>query len=420
MEYSGKEFDAIVIGAGIMGSCTANELSKRGSKVLLLEQFDLLHHRGSSHGESRTIRATYPEPYYTSMVLESTRLWEEAEEEIGYRVYTKTPQFDMGPTDNKSLQSVIENCKLNSITHQVLNPQQVTEKFSGTIDMPHDWIGLSTELGGILKPTKSVSMFQTLAIRRGAVVRDNMEVREIIKDEEKGGVWVCTSNGERYWGSKCVVTVGAWMRKLVKTVTGLELPIQPLHTTIAYWKIKPGFEGYFSPESGFPTFAIYGDPYIYGTPMSEFPGLIKVAVHGGYPCDPDNRSWTTDMGYLGDAVGPWVEGRFSGRVQSDMPVMVQACMYSMTPDGDFVIDFLGGEFGRDVVVAGGFSGHGFKMGPVVGRIVADLVLNGQAQGVDLSHFRLDRFQGNPKGNQKDFEDQVSSVAHHHRSNSSSL
>lgn len=411
MEYSGEDFDVIVVGAGIMGSCTAYALTKRGSKVLLLEQFDLLHQKGSSHGESRTIRATYPEHYYSGMVAESARLWEEAEEEIGYRVYTKTQQFDMGPSDNKSLRAVIANCKLNSIPHQVLDWQQVARKFSGRFDVPHDWIGLLTEMGGILKPTKSTSMFQTLAIRRGAVVRDNTEVREIIKDDaERGGVWVRTSNGERYWGSKCVVAVGAWMRKLVNTVGGLELPIQPLHTTVAYWKIKPGFEGDFSPVSGFPTFASYGDPYIYGTPASEFPGLLKVGVHGGYPCDPDNRSWTTNMGRLGDVLGPWIEGRFSGRVESARPVMVQSCMYSMTPDGDFVIDFLGGKFGRDVVVAGGFSGHGFKMGPVVGRIVADLVLNGQAQGVDLSYFRLDRFQANQKGNPKDYEDQVSSHA----------
>ena len=74
----------------------------------------------------------------------------------------------------------------------------------------------------------------------------------------------------------------------------------------------------------------------------------------------------------------------------------------MTPDEDFVIDFLGGEFGKDVVMGGGFSGHGFKMGPVVGRILADLVLTGEAKGVELKHFRIQRFEENPQGNVKDF------------------
>ncbi|KAL5974131.1 hypothetical protein ACLOJK_030794 [Asimina triloba] len=193
------------------------------------------------------------------------------------------------------------------------------------------------------------------------------------------------------------------MQKLVKTVTAgaLELPIQPLHTTVCYWKIKEGSEGDFVPEAGFPTFSSYGEPHIFGTPSFEYPGLIKVMLHGGYPCDPDQRSWATDMGLVEKSISPWIEGRFAGRVEPGSPAITQSCMYSMTPDGDFVIDFLGGEFGEDVVVAGGFSGHGFKMGPVVGRIVADLALCGRAEGVELEYFRLGRFEGNPLGNAKE-------------------
>ncbi|XP_043712231.1 probable sarcosine oxidase [Telopea speciosissima] len=404
MENSGDQFDVIIVGAGIMGSCTAYQAAKRGRKVLLLEQFDFLHHRGSSHGESRTIRATYPEHYYSSMVIESSHLWEEAQSEIGYRVYFKTPHFDVGPADDKSLQSVITSCQAKSIPHCILDRRQVAEKFSGKFNLPENWIGLWTELGGVIKPTKAVSMFQTLAIQRGAVLRDYMEVKEIKRDDVKGDILVITSNGDKYWGNKCVVTAGAWTKKLVETVSGLEVPIQPLNTTVQYWRIKEGSEKDYSLTGGFPTFAGYGDPYIYGTPSLEFPGLIKIAVHGGYPCDPDKRSWVPVL--ITNPVNDWIEGKFCGLVESSKPVITQSCMYSMTPDGDFVIDFLGGDFGRDVVVAGGFSGHGFKMGPVVGRILADLVLDGEAQGVELSHFRLGRFEENPKGNLKEFDDQV--------------
>ncbi|KAF8392814.1 hypothetical protein HHK36_021051 [Tetracentron sinense] len=409
MEYSGDKFDVIVVGAGIMGSCTAYQIAKRGLKVLLLEQFDFLHHRGSSHGESRTIRLTYPEDYYSDMVIESSRLWEEAESEIGYQVYFKTPHFDMGLPENKSLRSVIASCQLNSIPHRILDHQQVSEQFAGRFKLPENWVGLYTELGGVIKPTKAVSMFQTLAFQRGAVLRDNKEVKEIKRDEEKAGIWVCTSNGERFWGRKCVVTAGAWMQKLLKTVSGLVLPIQPLHTTVCYWKINEGYEAEFLIDSGFPTFASYSEPYIYGTPSLEFPGLIKIGVHGGYPCDPDRRTWVPTL--LGNPVTQWIEERFSGRIDSGGPVTTESCMYSMTPDGDYVIDFLGREFGKDVVIAGGFSGHGFKMGPVVGRIVADLVLNGETIGVELKHFRLGRFEEDPKGTVKEFEDQVSCHLH---------
>jgi len=90
----------------------------------------------------------------------------------------------------------------------------------------------------------------------------------------------------------------------------------------------------------------------------------------------------------------WVEERLSGMVDSEAPVATELCMYSMTPDEDFVIDFLGEEFGKDVM-EGGFSGHGFKMGPVVGRILADLVLTGEAKGVELKHLRIRRVEENP-------------------------
>ncbi|KAI3977924.1 hypothetical protein MKX01_036764 [Papaver californicum] len=408
MESVAKKFDVIVIGAGIMGSCTAYQLAKRGKKVLLLEQFDFLHHRGSSHGESRTIRCTYPEDYYSEMVLESSKLWEEAEAEIGYRVYFKSRHLDMGVASDKSLRAVITSCESNSIPHRVLNREQVIHEFSGVFEIPDSWIGLSTDLGGVLKSTKAVSMFQTLAVKNGAVLKDYMEVNGIKRDNERGGIRVCTKNGSKFWGEKCVVTVGAWMSKLVKTASNQVLPVKPLHTSICYWRIKDGYQDNFSFEKGFPSFSSYGDPYIYGTPSLEFPGLLKIAVHGGYPCDPDKRTWAPAL--LGNEVTSWIKEKFADKIESYEPVLTQSCMYSMTPDGDFLIDFLGGEeFGKDVVIAGGFSGHGFKMGPVIGRILAEMVMKGEARGVELKYFRLDRFEENPRGNVKDYEDQVNSV-----------
>nr|XP_010911778.2 probable sarcosine oxidase [Elaeis guineensis] len=140
----------------------------------------------------------------------------------------------------------------------------------------------------------------------------------------------------------------------------------------------------------------------------EFSGLIKIAMHGAHPCDLDRRDWESGSGVLVDSVVPWIEQVLQGCVEVGRPVMMQACMYLMTPDGDFIIDFLGEEFGKDVVVAEGFSSHDFKMGPVVGRILAEMVIDGEVVGFELKHFRLGRFEEDPKGNAKEFEDQVSS------------
>lgn len=392
-----------------MGSSTAYQLAKRGRKTLLLEQFDFLHHRGSSHGESRTIRPTYPEDYYYDMVIESYKLWDQAQSEIGYKVLFKTQHLDMGHSDDKCLRALISTCQKHGAHCDILDPQQVAHKFSGRIHIPDDWIAVSTDLGGVIKPTKAVSMFQTLAFKYGAVLKDNTEVQSIDQDQDGHHVVVTARNGEAFRGKKCVVTAGPWTRKLVTSVGGgIELPIQPLETCVLYWRVKEGHQDKYaildvsnSNNNNFPTFASYGVPYIYGTPSLEYPGLLKVAVHGGNPCDPDERPWGS--GTMMDSLKQWIDERFKGMVDTSAgPVAKQLCMYSWTPDEDFIIDFLGGKFGKDVVIGGGFSGHGFKMSPLIGKILADLALDGAAKGVEIKYFRIARFQDNPNGNFKDY------------------
>ncbi|PKA51410.1 putative sarcosine oxidase [Apostasia shenzhenica] len=399
-EGSGEQtFDIIVVGAGIMGSCAAYEAAKLGKSVLLLEQFDLLHHLGSSHGESRTIRATYRRPYYPPLVLESVRLWEEAQEAAGYRVLTKTPHLDMGPAGNPSLLAAVRNCSLVSIPAKVIDSNtDLAGLFSGTFQLPDGEIAVITDLGGVFKPTKAVAMFHALALRHGAVIKDRARVSEI-KPDEIAGIRISTADGRIFRGSKCVVAVGAWISKMIESLSGEKLPVQPLHALVLYWKIKEGFEEAMLPAAGFPTFVSYTEPHIYGTPSMEFPGLIKVTLFAGQPCDPDRRDWTAGGGISAAAaeVAEWIERVMPGRVETaGGPVIMQPCMYSMTPDEDFIIDFLGGEFGRNVVVAGGFSAHGFKMAPAVGRMVAEMVVGGEAAtveriGVEMRPFRLGRF-----------------------------
>jgi sarcosine oxidase/L-pipecolate oxidase len=233
-------YDAIVIGAGIVGSCTAYQLAKRGKSVLLLEQFDFLHHRGSSHGESRTIRVTYPELYYTQMMKEAYKLWEEAETEAGYMVYQRTGQLDFGPPSSTSIASVITNLSTENIEHEVLTHSQCKARFP-SLHLPEDSIILYTKQGGILRASKAVALFQSLALRHGATLRDRAKLVQI-------------SN---------------------------------------HWKLPDGSNGVLVATN-----RDYGDPYIYGTPSIEYPGLIKVSVHSGSSCDPNNRSVAPDYEHL--------------------------------------------------------------------------------------------------------------------------
>ncbi|KAF8692462.1 hypothetical protein HU200_039558 [Digitaria exilis] len=389
------DYDVIVVGAGIMGSCAAHAAASRGARTLLLERFDLLHGLGSSHGESRTIRDAYADARYPPMVRLARRLWADAEAESGRRVLTPTPLLSMGPRGNAAVLAAARNAGAEEV--------DVVGRWGGAFRVPDGWVAaVSDHGGGVLNAAEAVKMFQALAVKKGAVVRDNAEVVDIGKGPGvEGGVVVATSAGEVFSGAKCVVTVGAWTSKLVKSVAGVDLPIEPLHTMVLYWRIKPGHESELAADAGFPTFSSYCDPqFVYSTPSLECPGMIKINYHGGPPCDPDERDFVSGGGDVVERVARWIDEFMPGHVETaGGPVERLPCMYSMTPDEDFVIDFLGGEFGEDVVTGAGFSGHGFKMGPVVGFILAEMAMD--EAGVELGHFKINRFDGNHMAKDKD-------------------
>jgi sarcosine oxidase/L-pipecolate oxidase len=174
-----ERFDVIVVGAGIMGSCAAHAAASRGARVLLLERFDLLHQLGSSHGESRTIRATYPQPHYPPMVRLSRRLWDDAQRDAGYDVLTPTPHLDLGPKDEPALVAAIANGGATELSADA----GARPAWAKAFRVPEGWTAASSELGGVMKATKAVAMFQALAVKMGAVVRDRAEVVDVARKQ---------------------------------------------------------------------------------------------------------------------------------------------------------------------------------------------------------------------------------------------
>jgi sarcosine oxidase/L-pipecolate oxidase len=331
------------------------------------------------------------------MVRLARRLWADAEAESGYRVLTPAPHLTFGPP-SASLFAAVANAGAEEV--------DLSRRWGGAFRVPDGWVtAVSEHGGGVLSATKAMAMFQALAVKKGAVVRDNAEVVGIEKmGGPEGGVVVRTGDGEEFSGGKCVVTVGAWASKLLRSVAGVEVPTEALHTLHLYWRVKPGRERELTAKAGFPTFSSSGEPPVYGTPSLELPGLIKISCDGGPPCDPDNRDWDAGDKEVTERVARWIEVAMPGHVDAaGGPVIRQSCICSMTPDADFVIDFLGGEFGEDVVVGAGFSGHGFKMGPAVGRFLAEMAIDGKSEtaeeaGVELGYYKINRFDGNPMGN----------------------
>mmetsp|Transcript_33627 Transcript_33627/g.106927 ORF Transcript_33627/g.106927 Transcript_33627/m.106927 type:complete len:453 (+) Transcript_33627:164-1522(+) len=390
--------DVAVVGGGIMGSATAFHLAQKGLSVMLLEQYDFLHSRGSSHGDSRITRKSYPQAYYTSMMKEAYSLWNEAEEMTGLKIFTPTGGIDFGEDGSPGITNVVASSEINGEPYEVLSPAELQARFPMWA-LPEGYSAVYSPQSGVLDATRGVAVHQFLARAHEVDLRDNVTVTGIRLGP--GGADIETSEG-RVSAGKVVVTAGPWAgRMLGESIRSgaseaplAAPPLRPIHTTVAYYKCNPDMLPQFKGRC--PIFLFRNEhrgDAIYGMPVPGRKGVIKVGRHGGPDTDPDNRSTDPHEPDLRDFVVPFIERYMTG-INVGQRVEAHGCMYTMTPDEDFILDHLPGS-GGVCTVGAGFSGHGFKLGPLVGRILADLAVGDNPYpGQDImKHFRFDRFAG---------------------------
>jgi glycine/D-amino acid oxidase-like deaminating enzyme len=217
------------------------------------------------------------------------------------------------------------------------------------------------------------------AARAGGVeIREHEPVRRWGVGD--GGVWAETDTG-RVTGDRLIVAAGSWAGPLLAE---LDLPIAVLRKTL-FW-LEPTDPSRFEP-SRFPVF-IADRPGLefYGFPIHGQPGL-KCANHaGGEPTTADTVDRTVhaeEFPEILDAAG-WLFGpeHFTGRVLSSA-----VCLYARTLDSHFIVDRHPEH--PNVVIAAGFSGHGFKFTPAIGELLVQLAYGELASTLPL--FALDRF-----------------------------
>ncbi|XP_075296125.1 peroxisomal sarcosine oxidase [Opisthocomus hoazin] len=375
-------YAAIVIGAGIQGSFAAYHLAQRHRDTLLLEQFLLPHSRGSSHGQSRITRSAYPRAPYDRMMPDSFRLWQRLEAEAGTSLYRRTGLVVLGPVGDPEL----EGCRRSLGANRLLDATELAQRFPG-LRLRADEAAVWDDTGGVLFADRALRAVQDVFRRRGGTLRDGEKVLRI----EPGAVLTVTTTAGLYRAPRLVIAAGAWTSALVAPL-GLRLPLQPLRIDVCYWREKePG-----SPDAGraAPCFMAVGlsqAPHgVYGLPALEYPGLVKVCYHHGSPADPDKR----DRGLLG-APRPNI-ALLSSFISSYLPrleprpAVMESCLYTNTPDGDFILD-RHPKF-SNIIIGAGFSGHGFKLAPVVGKLLCELSL-GEEPSHSTAPFAITRFPG---------------------------
>jgi monomeric sarcosine oxidase len=375
-------YDAIVIGAGGMGSAAAYYLAKSGQSVLLLEQFELNHRWGSSWGHSRIIRYSYTHPAYVRLARETYPLWHALEEEAGEQFYIKTGGIDFGHPEESTLAKTRDALNVSNIPYETLSPQEAGERFPQFRFAP-EWQILYQADAGIVPPSRAVMAHLRLAEAHGAVVRPYTTVTRVVPRAD--GVDVHTQEA-LYSGARLVITAGAWAGRLIQESLGVRLPLQPLRVQEVLFQPPDASYSHenmpiYIYHSGFDE----GDG-LYGLPSIEGSG-VKSGVHGG-----QEVAHPSEIKYLPDAdVVPNVRAKVQGFLPmvTVAPVnMVRVCLYTMTPDQDFIVDTH--PIYPHIAIGAGFSGHGFKFSTGIGSILADLVTTGASKH-DISLFKLSRF-----------------------------
>ncbi|XP_064022096.1 peroxisomal sarcosine oxidase isoform X2 [Pogoniulus pusillus] len=376
-------YDAIVIGAGIQGSFSAYHLAQRHRNTLLLEQFILPHSRGSSHGQSRIIRSTYAKAVYARMMPESFRLWQQLETEASTSLYRQTGLVVLGPAGDPSLESCRRSLDDGDAT-VILDATTLAQRFPGLRTHAGE-VALWDGTGGVLFADRALRAVQDVFRRHGGTLRDGEKVLRI----EPGTMVTVTTSGGVYQAPRLIIAAGAWTGALVAPL-GLRLPLQPLRIDVCYWRKKePG-----SPDMGrdspcFITAGLRQPPHsVYGLPALEYPGLVKVCYHYGSPTDPDERDRAPpgaprpSIALLSRFISSYLPG-----LETE-PAVVETCLYTNTPDEDFILD-RHPQY-SNIIIGAGFSGHGFKLAPVVGKLLCELSLS-EEPSHSMAPFAIARF-----------------------------
>ena len=341
----------IVIGAGIAGTSTALELSRRGRKVLLLEQFGPGHRRGSSHGPTRIFRLSYKDPEMVALAEEALDDWRRLERDARESLLTLTGGLDLGPGALECADAL----QGRGVEASWLEESECLERFG--VRVQPGTSALFQKDAGVIAAGRSVTVQTELAVKAGARVFYDSPVVGIDASEDK--VSVSTSDGRSFVADDLVVAAGPWTGRLSEAA-GSPLPLVVTHEQVTYLAgVGPSV----------PVVIEWSDPARYLVPQYFEAAGARVGVHGaGEAVDPDDGPFSPDPARERLAA-EWTQA-LTGN--SAFVVGSESCLYTNAPEERFVISRTG-----RITIVSACSGHGFKFGPRIGRAVADI-----AQGID--------------------------------------
>jgi sarcosine oxidase len=340
-----KEADVVVVGAGVMGAATAWRLAKAGRRPVVLEQFEVGHAHGSSHGSVRVFRLSYGDAMYVRMAMEALPLWRELEGDTGREILTALGQLDWG---EPYIETNAKALRASGAEARLLDATEAMERYA--VSIPRGERVLFHPEGGIVRAEESVRSLLDAAIARGAELIEGTRAIELRPGQDR--VEVATED-ETYRARVVVVTAGPWVKPLAATAK-IELPVTPSRETVSFFAHPD--------EMALPILVEWGEPTLYGLPD---PGRgIKIGAHHTGPDAGPDEGGATDPAIV-EMQGAWAAAHYPKA--DPTPLRAETCMYTNTSDERFILE----RHGR-VVVGSACSGHGFKFAPLIGERLADL------------------------------------------------
>jgi sarcosine oxidase, subunit beta len=371
-------YDVIVIGGGIMGCSSAFELAGRGLKVLVLDKKSI--GEGPSGRSSAIIRQHYSNELTARMALYSLRHFHHFAELVGGECGFTQVGFVIlvEEKDRAGLEAILALQQRVGIRTELISEETLREMVPG-LDLGQGLAAAFEPESGYADPYLTVSSYAQAARRLGATILQETEVTAIeFQGDHVTGV---NTTAGRFASPVVLNTAGAWGAHVAR-LAGVEAPIDPCRVQVAFFRRPPGH------EAAHPVIADFVNATYF---RSETGNLTLVGL-----IDPEEANAIVDPDRFNEGMDPAFVLEAGGRLVARYPAMEAsqstggyASLYAITPDWHPVIDEAPG--GSGFFICSGFSGHGFKLGPAVGRCVADLVTGDSAPAFDASLFRLERF-----------------------------
>jgi monomeric sarcosine oxidase len=358
-----------------MGLGAGAALAEAGANVTVLERYHVAHDWASSHGLSRAIRHEYgPAALYTAMVARSLVLWNELARETIRSLYTETGVLTLGQPDDGHTLPGLEVMRSEGLPVERLTVDECERRFPQVRAAGFDALTWNPR-GGMLRATECCLALADRLRARGGTLREGAQVTRVEPSGDGGQVWLASD--ETLTADRVVVAAGPW---IADVLPDFHIPVRITRQQVCY------FGGLDQETFGVGRFPVFlAGMNHYGFPMHG-PGWLKVGLHHfGATADP-NRGYEPDSDEV-EATRAFLRAVIPGAAQAEL-AGVDRCMYDVTADEDFILDYHPG--GRGVLIASGFSGHGFKFGVLVGRLLCALALDTEPE-FPLERFRLNRF-----------------------------